>query len=172
MYCFLSTLFNQKGLQLRQPQRLKLSEVSETFRTILKTLRNNWKPWNIQKLLILTIKELNSRQDYTILSCQISHFNFVFPLSTFLTFSRTRKIKRKIKKVLVLSSHFDLSGWLYILVGMVHAIVRLWFFYIWLIVIIDLCYESFDHCSLLNHVILCDTKPLMSWAIVRRLVYE
>ena len=96
MYCFLSTLFNQKGLQLRQPQRLKLSEVSETFRTILKTFRNNWKPWNIQKLLILTIKELNSRQDYTILSCQISHFHIVFPLSTFLIFARTRKMKNKI----------------------------------------------------------------------------
>ena len=50
--------------------------------------------------------------------------------------------------------------------------VRPWFFHIWLIVIIDLCYESFEHWNLLNHVILCDTKPLLSWAIIRRMVYE
>ena len=140
--------------------------------TILKTFWNNWKSCNIQSFLILSKKKVYSRQDNTIISCQISHLHFIFPLLSFITFTKTSKVKVKFHKVLVVSSHFNLSEWLYILVGMVHAIVRLWFFYIWLIVIIGLCNESFDHWNLLNHVILCDTKSLLSWAIVRTMVYE
>ena len=96
-----------------------------------------------------------------------------FPPFYFLkSLARARKIKKELQKALVVSSNFELSKWLYTLVGVVNATFRLWFFHIWLIVIIDLCYESFDHWNLLNHVILCDTKLLLSWTIVRRMVYE
>ena len=71
------------------------------------------------------MKKVYSRQSYTIISCQISHFITVFPLFSSIKFAKKSKIKIKLQKALVVSSHFDLSGWLYILVGMVHAIVRL-----------------------------------------------
>ena len=94
------------------------------------------------------------------------------PFLFFLNICKNKKNKNKTLESFSSVKPFYLSWRLYILVGMVHAIVRLWFFHIWLKVIIDLCYESFDHWNLLNHVILCDTKLLLSGAIVRRMVYE
>ena len=55
------------------------------------------------------MKKVYSRQSYTIISCQISHFNTVFPLFSSIKFAKTSKIKIKLQKALVVSSHLILA---------------------------------------------------------------
>ena len=63
-----------------------IRKVKNLYIQFLKTLWNNWKPCNIQIFNFnLSKKKVYSRQDYTIIWCQILYFQMInFPLLSFM----------------------------------------------------------------------------------------